>query len=41
MLDINGFLTSPQFFAQIASIIVAVLSALFGEFIGNFFVSGI
>ena len=41
MFDINGFLTSPQFFAQIASIIVAVLSALFEEFIGNFFASGI
>ena len=36
MLDIDGFLTSTDFLTQIASIIVGLLSALFGTFIGLF-----
>ena len=36
-LDIDGFLTSTEFLAQIASIIVAVLTTLFGNFIGGVF----
>jgi hypothetical protein len=37
MLDINGFLTSTEFVAQIASIITAVFSALFGQFLSGLF----
>ncbi len=37
MLDINGFLTSTEFVAQIASIITAVFSALFGQFLTGLF----
>lgn len=37
MLDINGFLSSTEFLVQIASIITAVLSALFGGFISSLF----
>ena len=36
-LDIGGFLTSTEFLAQIASIIVAILTALFGNLIGGVF----
>jgi len=31
MLDIGGFLTSTEFFAQLASVITAVISAVFGD----------
>lgn len=37
MLDINGFLNSTEFLAQLASIITAILSALFGSFLSGFF----
>ncbi|MGB2986361.1 MAG: hypothetical protein WBE26_10805 [Phycisphaerae bacterium] len=37
MLDIGGFLTSTEFLAQIASIIVAVFTALIGNLIGSLF----
>ena len=37
MFDIGGFLTSMEFVSQIASIITAVLTALFGEIIAGFF----
>lgn len=35
MLDIGGFLTSNSFFTQIASIVTALLSAIFGELFGG------
>lgn len=31
MLDIGGFVTSTTFITQIASIVTALLSAIFGE----------
>ena len=37
MFDIGGFLTSTEFIAQIASIITAVLTALFGDLVANLF----
>lgn len=36
-MDIAGFLTSPEFLAQLASVITAVFAALFGEFVGGLF----
>jgi len=40
MLDIDGYLTSPEFLAQIAAVISAVLSALFSGFIESLFSGG-
>lgn len=37
MLDIDGFLTSAEFLTQIATVIVAIFSALFGVFIDGLF----
>ena len=37
MLDIGGFVTSSEFLAQIASIIVGLLSAFFSELIAGLF----
>ena len=37
MLDIDGFFTSTEFFAQIAAIFSAVLTALFNELLAGFF----
>jgi len=37
MLDLGGFLTSTEFVAQIASIVAAVLSAVFGQLVGGLF----
>ncbi len=37
MLDIGGFLSSTEFLAQIAAIIVAVLSTIVGDFISRLF----
>ncbi len=37
MLDVGGFLTSTEFFAQIASVITAVLSAIFGDLLLGLF----
>lgn len=37
MLDIGGFLTSTEFLAQIASIVVMLLSALVGQLITSLF----
>lgn len=39
MFDINGFLTSVDFLAQLASIVTAILTALLGDFITNLFAS--
>ena len=36
-LDIGGFLTSAEFLRQIAEIVVAVLTALVGSFVGGLF----
>lgn len=36
MLDINGFLTSTEFVAQLASIITAILTALLGSLFAGF-----
>jgi hypothetical protein len=36
MLDLGGFITSPEFLSQIASIIVAILSTLFSVFLEGF-----
>ena len=38
MLDIDGFLTSNEFLAQIAAIITAIFSALFSQIINSLFV---
>jgi|GEM_PF-3003099 len=40
MLDINGFLTSTEFVAQIAAIFTAVFSAIFGQFLAGLFSGG-
>ena len=37
MLDIDGFLTSQEFLVQLASLIAALLSSVFGGFISGFF----
>ena len=37
MLDIGGFLTSTEFLAQIASIVVMFLSALVGQLLTHLF----
>jgi hypothetical protein len=37
MLDIGGYLTSREFLTQFAAFVSAVLSALFGILIGDFF----
>jgi len=37
MLDLDGFFTSLEFVTQLASIISAILSALFGEFFASLF----
>lgn len=37
MLDLDGFFMSTEFFTQLASIITAVFTALFGELIANAF----
>ncbi len=37
MFDIGGFLNSTEFFAQLASIITAVLSAVFGDLLLGLF----
>ncbi len=37
MFDIGGFLTSTEFFLQIASIITALLAAIADLFIGGLF----
>ncbi len=36
-MDIDGFLTSTEFLTQIASILTAILSALFSGLLGNIF----
>jgi len=38
MLDISGFLTSNEFFGQLAAIISALLSALFNQLLAGLFV---
>ncbi len=40
MLDIGGFLTSTEFLAQIAALVVAVLTAFVGDFIARLFSGG-
>ena len=37
MLDIDGFLTSPEFLVRLAVLISAVFSAIFGSFINSVF----
>lgn len=37
MLDLNGFLLSTEFLAQIASIITALLSTIFSDLIASLF----
>jgi len=37
MLDIGGFLTSTEFLAQIASIVVTILATLVGQLITSLF----
>ena len=37
MLDIDGFLTSPEFLVRLAVLISAVFSAIFGSFINSLF----
>lgn len=37
MFDINGFLTSMEFLAQLAAIVTALLTALVGDFIASLF----
>ena len=37
MLDIDGFLTSPEFLVRLAVLISTVLSAIFGGFINSIF----
>lgn len=37
MFDIGGFVTSTEFVSQIASIISAILTALFGDLIAVLF----
>lgn len=37
MLDIDGFLTSPEFVSQLASFITAIFTAFLGGIISNFF----
>ncbi len=36
MFDINGFLASTEFLAQLASLITAILSTLLSDFINIF-----
>jgi len=36
MLDISGFLTSPEFVSQIASLITVILSSFLGSFLTAF-----
>ncbi len=36
-LDIDGYLTSPQFVAQIAAIIATILSTVFGQLLSGLF----
>jgi hypothetical protein len=36
-LDIDGYLTSPGFLAQIAALIVAILSTVVGQFVNGLF----
>jgi len=38
-LDLNGFLFSTEFLSQLAGFIVAILSAVFGNFVGGLFSS--
>lgn len=38
MLDLDGFFTSMDFFAAIASIITAILTTLLGDFVNGLFV---
>jgi len=35
--DIDGFFTSQEFVAQLATFITAILSALVGQFVSGFF----
>ena len=37
MFDLNGFLTSTEFVAQIAAIVTAVFSAIFSQFLTGIF----
>ncbi len=37
MLDIDGYLTSTEFVAQIAALIAAILSTVLGTFINGWF----
>ena len=37
MLDIDGFLTSTEFVAQLAAFITAILSAFLGSILTGFF----
>lgn len=37
MLDIDGFLTSTEFFATLAGFLTAIISALFTSFLGGLF----
>ncbi len=39
MLDIDGYLTSPEFLAQIAALIATILSTVLGQFISGLFSS--
>ena len=40
MLDIDGFLTSTEFVSQIAALITAILTTVFGQFISGLFAQG-
>ncbi len=35
MLDISGFLTSFEFLAQLAALVTALLTGIFGDFINS------
>lgn len=37
MLDIDGFLTSTEFLTQLAAFLSAIITTLFGGFLGNLF----